>query len=89
MKTIQITIEDELLDRLDTFLDGQPRARSAFIRDAIAENLRRERIRLLDQQEAEAYRRTPIAEDEFVIDEEFQPWAEDDGSDWSAWEKTK
>jgi metal-responsive CopG/Arc/MetJ family transcriptional regulator len=93
MKTIQITIEDELLDKLDKFLNGQARARSAFIRASIEKELERARIRALDEQDRLGYLQTPITEDEFVIDPEFQGWATDDDDDWAfwkdVWEKTK
>ena len=64
MKTIQITIEDELLEALDQILDGQSRARSAFVRDAIAKRLRAEKRKEMDRREEEGYRRHPQTEDE-------------------------
>ena len=90
MKTIQITIEDKLLKELDRHLNGQSRARSAFIRDTIAKQLLREKYREMERQEIEALKKCPIVESEFYIAPEFCPWEKDDGSDWSElWEKTK
>lgn len=80
MKTIQITIEDKLLEELDEHLNGQTRARSAFIRECVEENLKREKAKLLDRQEEEGYRNNPIGKDEFVIDDEFLPWNQEDAS---------
>ena len=80
MKTIQVTVEDELLEKLDKFLRGQVRGRSAFIRECVAERLMRETEKLLERQEEEGYRKNPIHKDEFVIDQEFLPWAQDDVS---------
>lgn len=39
MKTIQITIDEKLLTRMDRVLKGRPRLRSAFIRESIANQL--------------------------------------------------
>jgi len=84
MKTIQITIEDTLLEKLDEFLDGQSRARSAFIRDAIATTLRKKKHELLLEQDAEGYRLHPETEDE-LPDPETMYWGEEE--DFSKWEK--
>jgi metal-responsive CopG/Arc/MetJ family transcriptional regulator len=85
MKTIQITIEDELLEKLDKFLNGQSRGRSAFIRGSIEKELERARIKALDEQDRRGYLQTPIAPDEFVIDPEFQGWETED-DDWEYWQ---
>jgi metal-responsive CopG/Arc/MetJ family transcriptional regulator len=81
MKTIQITIEDELLDQLDQFLDGQSRARSAFIRDSIAARLRAEKRKEMDRREEAGYRQYPQTEEELIApvnwgweDEDFSAW---------------
>ena len=81
MKTIQITIEDELLRELDKFLNGYPRGRSAFIRDSVAKRLQQEKFKTLEQQEEEGYRRFPITEEE-TISPENCGWEDEDFSDW-------
>ena len=53
----------------DKFLNGQPRARSAFIRDSIAKELHRAKVKLLEQQDEEGYRRFPQTDDEVWIPE--------------------
>jgi len=50
MATIQIVIDDPLLERLDRELEGRAKQRSAFVRTAIDHELRRvERDRLIEQ----------------------------------------
>lgn len=82
MKTIRVTIEDDLLDELDKFLDGQPR--SAFIRKSIESHLKRMKLnvklKMMEEQEAEAYRKQPLTEEELISPENLY-WGEDE--DWS------
>ena len=84
MKTIQITIEDELLEDLDDFLNGHSRSRSAFIRDSIEKHLKRKKLDRMIEQEAEAYRRQPQTQDEMAAPED-EYWGEDEN--WSDWER--
>ena len=50
MPTIQIVIDDPLLERLNHALHGKAKQRSAFVRGAIERELRRvERERLINQ----------------------------------------
>ena len=60
--------------------------------NTIEEELEKARIQALDEQERLAYLQNPITPDEFVIDPEFEGWADED-EDWelwkSVWEKTQ
>jgi predicted RecB family nuclease len=60
--------------------------------NTIEEELEKARIQALDEQERLAYLQKPITPDEFVIDLEFEGWADED-EDWelwkSVWEKTQ
>lgn len=63
MATIQIVIDDPLLERLDRELHGRAKQRSAFVRGAIERELRRlERERLIEQ-DLKSYE-TPDSEQE-------------------------
>ncbi len=55
MKTIQITIDAPLLDRLDGELANQRSRRSSFIREAIESELRRRSIRAMEAAWEAAY----------------------------------
>jgi metal-responsive CopG/Arc/MetJ family transcriptional regulator len=57
MKAIQITVDDELLARLDADEEVQRDGRSAVLRRAADEYLRRRRRRSIAQQYAKAYGR--------------------------------
>ena len=87
MKTIQITIGEKLLAEMDRALKGRRRQRSAFIRESIAAELKRQRIRQLEEKEIEAYRKCPVQPDEFEVDPGQLVWPEDweDDSIWAKW----
>ena len=55
MATIQVVVDDELLCSLDEELQGRHRTRSAFIRQAIEEKLRRAKRARLDELDRLAY----------------------------------
>jgi hypothetical protein len=74
MKTIQMTIDDTLLGKVDraSRLLGLPR--SAFIRQALEEALRDLKVAQLEQAHAAGYQRQPPAEGEFDAWEAEQAW---------------
>ena len=74
MKTIQITIDDALLERVDQATHIQKIARSQFIRKALEEALRQLAIKELEQKQVEGYRRLPVIPGEFDVWESEQAW---------------
>lgn len=76
LKTIQVTIDDALLDRVDGLSDSIGMARSAFIRQALELALREFRLADLEQRQISGYRRQPVVADEFDGWEEEQDWGE-------------
>jgi Arc/MetJ-type ribon-helix-helix transcriptional regulator len=67
MKTIQMTIDEPLLTKVDQVIEKMDTTRSAFIRDALRLALRQHKIAEMEQQHAEGYARHPIAEGEFDV----------------------
>ena len=74
MKTIQMTIDEPLLKAVDRLSRARKTTRSAFIRDAVAAELRRDRIRHQEAAHAEGYRRYPVKPGEFDIWMDEQDW---------------
>lgn len=74
MKTIQMTIDDDLLAEVDRATESLQTNRSAFIRSALQLALRQHRIEQLEQQHANGYARIPVASNEFDIWEAEQHW---------------
>jgi metal-responsive CopG/Arc/MetJ family transcriptional regulator len=76
MKTIQMTIDDELLAEVDQATHALQTTRSAFIRSALQLALRQYAIQQLEQQHADGYARFPVQPGEFDIWESEQSWSE-------------
>jgi metal-responsive CopG/Arc/MetJ family transcriptional regulator len=74
MKTIQMTIDDRLLQLVDRMSRARKTTRSAFIRDALEAEIRRQRIREDEARHAEGYARNPVAPDEFDVWVNEQDW---------------
>lgn len=71
MKAIQVTLDDALLARLDADEEVQRDGRSAVLRRAADEYLRRRRRRVVTEQYLRAYGR------DAGIGDEFAGWAEE------------
>jgi metal-responsive CopG/Arc/MetJ family transcriptional regulator len=67
MKTIQMTIDDELLIQVDQATQALHTTRSAFIRSALQLALRQYAMQQLEQQHAEGYARFPVQPGEFDL----------------------
>jgi predicted transcriptional regulator len=65
MKTIQMTIDERLLKLVDRMSRARKTNRSAFIREALEAEIRRQRIREEEARHAEGYARNPVAPGEF------------------------
>ena len=76
MKTIQMTIDEPLLDEVDHVIQDLKTTRSAFIRSALHLALRQYAVSRLEQQHAEGYARYPVKPGEFDIWESEQAWGE-------------
>ena len=67
MKTIQMTIDDGLLKLVDKMSRAKRTTRSAFIREALKAEIRRQRIREEEARHTEGYARQPVLSGEFDI----------------------
>lgn len=74
MKTIQMTIDEELLDAVDTAVRDSGTTRSAFLREALQQALRARQIADLERQQIAGYERHPVTPDEFNIWQDEQLW---------------
>jgi metal-responsive CopG/Arc/MetJ family transcriptional regulator len=81
MKTIQLTIDEPLLERVDCAAREQHSARSEFIRTALERELRRLREEEVGRQYEESYRKQPMTAEEIEELAEWQAiqaWPDDD-----------
>jgi len=74
VKTIQMTIDERLLKIVDKRTRARKTTRSAFIRDALEGEIRRQRIREDEVRHAEGYTRKPVAPGEFDVWLSEQDW---------------
>lgn len=64
MAKVAISLPDDLLQRIEEARQGTGETRSEFLRRSVEQTLRAEQDREWDRQYVEAYRRTPMSQDE-------------------------
>ena len=77
METIQIVLDTSLRKAADAMAKRQKVNRSALIRRALREHLKRLRERELEEQDRRGYLARPQREDEFRIWEDAASWPEE------------
>ncbi len=74
MRTVQLTLEDELVTAIDRVAGQRRQSRSAFTRDALRAALAKFETQALEQQHREGYLRQPVRSGEFSDFEDEQAW---------------
>lgn len=77
MQTIQVVLDEKLLHAADFAAQRKHVNRSALIRQALAEHLRRFQIAELEERDRRGYEASPQQEDEHVAWEAAATWPED------------
>ena len=70
METIQVVLDSKLLQAADRAAQNTKRNRSALIRDALREHLRRLEIRALEQRDRDGYTNAPPTDEALVWEAE-------------------
>ena len=81
MKTIQMTMDGELIERIDARVKRLGTTRSAFAREALREALRRLDEKDLEERHVAGYRRHPVSAGEFDVPDADLAWGD---SAWNA-----
>jgi metal-responsive CopG/Arc/MetJ family transcriptional regulator len=76
MKTIQMTLDDDLVSEVDEIVKQLRMNRSAFTRLALRAAIDRHNQAQLEQQHRQGYERRPVAPDEFSVWESEQQWGD-------------
>ena len=76
VRTVQMTLDDELVEEVDRVVEQLHSTRSAFTRRALRQALDRHAEALLEQQHRQGYERQPVAREEFSVWEEEQAWGD-------------
>lgn len=74
MKTVQMTLEDELVREVDQVVERLGTTRSAFTREALRRALERIRIDALEEKQRRGYEKHPVRPGEFDDWESEQVW---------------
>lgn len=77
MRTIQMTIDDDLVTAVDRVSKKLRTSRSAFTRKALREALARYNLEQLELKHRKGYEKRPVSSDEFSIWEEEQTWGDE------------
>ncbi len=76
MRTIQMTLDDELVDRVDKIARELKTTRSAFTRRALQEAIHGLDVRRLEDQHRKGYALRPVHIEEFSVWENEQDWGD-------------
>jgi CopG family transcriptional regulator / antitoxin EndoAI len=76
MKTVQMTLDEQLVKAVDSAAKKLGMTRSGFTRDALRSALKEVRIKDLESRHREGYKRKPVKRGEFSIWESEQVWGD-------------
>ena len=76
MRTIQMTLDDELVKTVDAISKELNTSRSAFTRHALQEAVKQHNIERLELKHRQGYAVHPVNKDEFSVWEKEQDWGD-------------
>ena len=77
MRTIQMTLDDELVEGVDKIVLELQTKRSAFTREALREAVRNYQVRQLELRHQEGYAAKLVGKKEFGVWESEQEWGDE------------
>ena len=77
MRTIQMTLDDDLVKKVDAIANELQTSRSAFTRDALREAVQQYSIRRLELKHRKGYAVHPANKEEFSVWEKEQDWGDE------------
>ena len=76
MRTIQMTLDDDLVRTVDRVVKNLRTTRSAFTREALRQALGNLQTRRMEEKHRLGYARKPVSKDEFAAWEAEQKWGD-------------
>jgi len=76
MRTIQMTLDDELVEAVDKLVKKLKTTRSAFARKALREAIKQVNIKTLEKKHKKGYEIYPVSKTEFSVWESEQEWGD-------------
>ena len=77
MRTIQMTLDDDLVKKVDSIAKELNTSRSAFTRYALREAIKHYNIRRLESKHRQGYQTHPVNKEEFGVWEKEQNWGDE------------
>ena len=77
MRTIQMTLDDDLVKAVDRVSKQLHTNRSAFTRKALREALARNSLEQMERKHRQGYEQQPVTADEFSVWETEQTWGDE------------
>ncbi len=77
MRTIQMTLDEALVDTVDRISRKLNMNRSAFTRKALRDAVAQYTALQMEQKHRQGYENIPVAEDEFSVWEDEQAWGDE------------
>ena len=77
MKTVQMTLDEELLAAVDKMVRKLKTTRSAFTRKALTDAIERLNVSRLEQKHKQGYAQRTVAKSEFFVWESEQKWGDE------------
>ncbi len=74
MRTIQMTLDDNIVTAVDSIVKKRKTTRSAFTREALKEAILQDNVRQLEKKHKKGYARNPMRKTEFSVWESEQKW---------------
>lgn len=76
MRTVQMTLDDELVAMVDKLVKKLKTTRSAFARQALRDAIKQADIKILEEKHRKGYERNPVGNLEFSVWESEQEWGD-------------
>ncbi|GBE39997.1 MAG TPA: CopG family transcriptional regulator [Nitrospirae bacterium] len=76
MRTVQMTLDDDLVEAVDKLAKKLKTTRSAFARKALREAIKRVNISALEKKHKRGYESSPVGKTEFGVWESEQEWGD-------------
>ena len=76
MRTIQMTLDDELVDAVDKVVKKLKMTRSAFTRQALRHAITQANIKQMEDKHKKGYEKEPVGKSEFSFWEPEQEWVD-------------
>lgn len=76
MRTIQMTLDDELVTAVDMVVKKLKTTRSAFTRKALKDAIKQVNIDMLEKKHKKGYECYPVGKTEFSVWEQEQEWGD-------------